>query len=168
MSMFGVSLRAIVLAIGIVALLPAVSFAQAISESHLNAAREAVGAAKASRSFDNVLPLLSEQTQNRLIRVRPDLHAEISAVVEEIALTMVNRRDELDNDVARVWARAFTEEELATIKQFYLSSAGAKLADIGPQVINESFQAARGWSDRIGAELFEKARAELNNRGHEF
>lgn len=168
MSRFGVTLRALVLAAGLVVMLPVVAFAQAISDSHLTAAREAVMASKASRSFDNVLPLLSEQTQNRLIRIRPDLHAEINEVVEEITLTMAVRRDELDNDIARVWARAFTEEELVTIKAFYESSAGAKLAEIGPRVINESFAAAKGWSDRIGAELFEKAQEELADRGHEF
>jgi len=168
MSKFAVDLRAIVLAVAVLALLPGMSYGQAISESHLNAAKQAVAAAKASRSFDNVLPLLSEQTQNRLILVRPDLHSEIAEVVEKLALTMVSRRDELDNDIARVWARAFTEEELETIRLFYLSSAGIKLADIGPQVINDSFQAAKGWSDRIGAELFEKAQAELVARGFEF
>ena len=91
--------------------------------------------AKASRGFDNVLPLLSEKVQDEIIRLRPDLYKQITDVVQQEALKLVARRADLDNDVARIWAKAFTEEELNSITAFYKSPAGQKFVDIGPQVI---------------------------------
>jgi hypothetical protein len=142
--------------------------AQEISESHLAAAVAVVSAAKATRGFDDLLPAVSQQVQNQLIRMRPDLHKEITDVVDGEALKLVSRRPELDNAIARLWARAFTEEELISIAAFYQSPAGQKFYEFGPKVISESLQAARSWSDRVREELLEKARAELKAKGVEF
>jgi hypothetical protein len=142
--------------------------AQEISQSHLAAALDALASAKASRGFDTVLPALSERVQNQLIRIRPDLHKQITDVVEAVALKLVARRADLDNDIARIWAKSFTEEELLAIAAFFKSPAGVKYADLGPRVIAESYQAVQGWSDRVGAELLEKSREELKKQGVEF
>src|SRR5690606_11425700 len=119
-----------------------------------------------ARGFDAILPMVAEQTQNRLIRSRPDLHKEIGEAVEGVATQLVDRRDDLDNDVARVWAKAFTEEELRQLSAFYKSPAGAKLAEIGPEVLSSSFGVAKNWSDRVAEEMLEKARAQLTSQGH--
>jgi hypothetical protein len=148
--------------------LAAPGVAQEISESHLAAARAAVTSARTAEGFDNVLPVIADQVQNSLIRQRPDLHAEISDAVNAVAINLAVRRADLDNDVARVWARAFTEEELATITAFYRSPAGQKLAEVGPKVLEETLGVLQGWGDRIGEELLEKSREELKNRGIEF
>lgn len=142
--------------------------AQDISQSHLTAALDALSSARAARGFDTVLPALSERVQNQLIRIRPDLHKEITDVVEAVALKLVARRADLDNDVARIWAKNFSEEELVAIAAFFKSPAGTKYAELGPRVIAESYQAVQGWSDRVGAELLEKSREELKKQGVEF
>ena len=142
--------------------------AQEISQSHLNAALAAIASAKASRGFDTVLPALSEGVQNQLIRVRPDLHKEITAVVEAVALKLVPRRADLDNDIARIWAKAFTEEELVSIAEFFNSPAGTKYAELAPKVIADTYQAVQNWSDRVGEEMLQTSREELKKQGIEF
>jgi hypothetical protein len=139
-----------------------------VTPSHLAAALEAVHSAKASKGFDNVLPLLSEKVQDEIIRLRPDLYKQIADVVQQQALKLVARRADLDTDVARIWANAFSEEELKSITAFYKSSAGLKFVDIGPQVVGASLQAVKTWSDRVGQELLDKSRAELKKQGVEF
>jgi hypothetical protein len=136
-----------------------------ITPSRLAAALEAVHSAKASKGFDNVLPLLSEKVQDEIIRLRPDLYKQIADVVQQEALKLVARRADLDTDVARIWANAFTEEELKSITAFYKSPAGLKFVDIGPQVVGASLQAVKTWSDRVGQELLDKSRAELKKQG---
>jgi hypothetical protein len=144
------------------------SRADDVTPSHLAAALEAVHSAKASKGFDNVLPLLSEKVQDQIIRLRPDLYKQITDVVQQEALKLVARRGDLDADVARIWANAFTEEELKAITAFYKSPAGLKFVDIGPQVVGASLQAVKGWSDRVGQELLQKSREELKKQGVEF
>jgi uncharacterized protein len=139
-----------------------------ITPSRMAAALEAVRSAKASKDYDNVLPILSERVQDSIIRLRPDLYKQISDVVRQEALKLVNRRADLDNDIARVWANAFTEDELKAITAFYKSPAGLKLADLGPQVVANSLQAVKGWSDKVGQELMQNSREELKKQGIEF
>jgi hypothetical protein len=142
--------------------------ADEITPSHLAAALEAVHSAKASKGFDNVLPLVSEKVEDQLIKVRPDLYKEITDAVQKEALKLVAKRADLDNDVAHIWANSFTEEELKSITAFYKSPAGLKFVDIGPKVIGDSLQAVKTWSDKIGQQLIDNSRATLKTQGVEF
>jgi uncharacterized protein len=168
MSLNRLFIRVAVLGWTIVAFAIGPASGQEISESHLAAAVAVVNAAKATRGFDDLLPAVSQQVQNQLIRQRPDIHKQIVEVVDGEALKLVARRPELDTAIARLWARAFTEEELVSITAFYQSPAGQKFYEFGPKVISESLQAARSWSDRVREELLEKARTELKTQGVEF
>lgn len=144
-----------------------VAVAQEISAEQVALAVEVVRSAGATRGFDNVLPLLAQQATDRLIRVRPDLHQQITETVESVALKLAARRSELDTDIARIWAKYFTQDELQTLLTFYQSDAGKKLAETGPQVMGEAYQAVDRWSGRIGEELLESTRAELKAKGVE-
>ena len=167
MSFIGSFVRAAIVGAALMAVAPA-AFAQEITASHLAVALDVVKSAKASRGFDSVLPLLAEQVENKLIRVRPDLNKEIVTAVEDAALKLSARRSDLDNDVARIWAKAFSEEELNTIAAFYKSPAGQKFADVGAQVVAESYQAVGHWSDRVGEELLQKSKDGLKAQGITF
>jgi len=167
MSFIGKFVRAAIVGVALTAVAPA-AFAQEISASHLAVALDVVKSAKASRGFDGVLPLLAEQVENKLIRVRPDLNKQIVQTVEDAALKLASRRSDLDNDIARIWAKAFTEEELQTIAAFYKSPAGIKFADTGPKVVSDSYQAVDAWSNRVGDELLQKARDDLKAQGIQF
>jgi hypothetical protein len=144
---------------------PSYASAQEVSASQLAAALDVVHSAKASRGFDNVLPSLAAQVQDRLIRIRPDLHKQIADTVEAVALKLAVRRTDLDTDVARVWAKHFSEEELNTIATFYKSPAGQKFADVGSLVYAESLTAVQKWSDRVGDEMLDNAQKELKSQG---
>jgi hypothetical protein len=167
MSFLANLVRAAVVGVALAAA-PSLASAQEISASHLAAALDVVKSAKASRGFDNVLPTLATKVEDRLIRVRPDLHKEITAAVESAALKLASRRADLDNDVARVWAKSFSEDELKTIAEFYKTPAGQKFADVGSLVYAETLDAVNGWSDRLGEELLGKSRDELKSAGIQF
>jgi hypothetical protein len=120
-----------------------------------------------SRDLDTVLPLLAQRVQNRLISLRPDLHAEISAAVQEVALGLAVRRADLDSAIALAWARIFSEEELRSIADFFASPAGQKFIDVNPELSSVTIQTVENWSTRVGSELLEKSREELKKQGHE-
>ena len=162
------SFRASALALGIVAGLAGAARADEVTPAHLAAAKEAIDAAQNFKGFDNLLPLLAQQTQNRLIRLRPDQHQLISQVVDAESLALATRRVDLDNDVARIMAKYFSEEELQQIAAFYKTPAGIKFATLLPKVSSEALQAVKGWSDRVGEELYEKSVADLKKKGVEF
>lgn len=157
-----------VLVSAMLCLSPIHALAQEFSESHLAAAHTAATGTPLSGNFDTVLPRLVGSVQNRLISVRPDLHQEISATVQEVALRLVARRNDLDNAVALVWARAFTEEELTAIADFFASDVGKKFTALGPGIRTSTRQTVDNWSSRVGEELMDKTREDLKKDGHEF
>lgn len=142
--------------------------AQEITQTHLEAALEVLKSSPASRSYDDLLPAVADAVKSQLILQRPDLHKQISETVDTLVVTLVPRRSDLDNDLARVWAKGFTEDELVTIASFYSSPAGQKFSQIGPNVISEGYKVAEGWAVRVREELLEKSRLELQKEGVEF
>jgi hypothetical protein len=141
--------------------------AQEFSESHLAAAKAAAISSPMAQEFNNLLPFLAQRVQNRLVSLRPDLHEVIAKTVQDVALRLAARRGDLDNAVALIWARAFTEDELNEIAAFYTSEVGKKFVSLGPSLGQQTVQTASNWSNRVGEELLDKAREELKKQGHE-
>ncbi len=142
--------------------------AQEISPSQLAAALDVVNATVATASFDSQLPKVASDVADRLIRTRPDLHQQITDTVQAEALKLAVRRKDLDQDVARVYAKAFSEEELVAIAKFLKSPVGQKYQTEGPKVFADTFNAVQAWADRVGAELLDKTKEQLKQQGYEF
>jgi hypothetical protein len=168
MTQIGKLLRTAAVLAALVALPASPLFAQEISPSQLAAALDVINAQPSTASYDTLLPTIANDVTNRLIRARPDLHQEIADTVQAVALKLVVRRRELDQDVARVYAKAFSEDELKAIATFLKSPAGQKYQTDGPKVIADSFQTVQAWSDRVGTDLVDKTREDLKKQGHEF
>jgi hypothetical protein len=143
--------------------------AQEISQSHLAAAERLTLSAPQIGDWDRYLPGVAAATTDRLIRQRPDLFRQITDVVDAVAVKLVPRRAELDNDIARIWAKNFTEEELVAIDAFFSSGLGKKYKDVAVKTVGpDILQAAKNWRSRLGDEMLAEATAELKKQGFEF
>jgi hypothetical protein len=168
MPLLGKVISAAVLGLALVAASWGAAVAQEISESRMALARQVVKSAPVLGNFDGILPDLMIDAQMRLINLRPDLYKQIATVVEATAVSLIPRRSDLDNDIARAWARAFTDDELRAINAFFTSPAGLKYKMAAPTVGNDILQAGRNWADRLAAELFDRSLAELQKQGNKF
>jgi len=144
------------------------AYADEIKPSQLAAALEAINAADIPQGFDTVLPRLAARVEDSLIRARPDLHTQITQTVDATALQLADRKNDLNNDVARIWAKVYTEEELKTLTAFYKSSAGQKSLTQGAQIAKDTVAAADQWANRVGSELLDKSREALKAQGVKF
>ena len=138
--------------------------AQDVSDAHLAAARDAVGAIGATQQFDNILLGAALNLKSQLIQTNPDQQAVISATVDEVALQLAGRRGDLETEAARVYANYFTEGELASIAEFYGSEAGQKLIANGPQATRDVLRAADIWGRGIGRDLAQSVGTVLQER----
>ncbi len=114
-----------------------------------------------ARMFDEVLPMVADQTKNAFIRANPDMQLGIISVVDQIAVSLVSRRPELDNYLARVWASGFSNDEMADLIAFYESDTGKKFSATLPQLLAVQAAAAQEWGKSVSAEMQEKVTAEL-------
>ncbi|SHI65134.1 hypothetical protein SAMN02745911_0761 [Aureimonas altamirensis DSM 21988] len=133
--------------------------AQEISPSHLAAARQAVDAIDTTEQFDQILLNAATQIKAELIVNNPNLQSEISTMVDDNAIALAPRRADLENEIARIYAKIFTEQELREIGQFYASEAGRKLLAQGPAAVRETMGAADIWANGIVRDLRQSAEA---------
>lgn len=138
---------------------------QDISEEHLKAAREAVAASKSTRTLDAILPQLAERSKTQLIDTRPDAAEQISTIVDDVAISLAPRRGDLEEEVARAYARIFTADELKEISTFYNTEAGKKLIEQTPVVARAIDQAARVWTNGIRRDLQQEVAKKLGEAG---
>lgn len=146
------------------------SFAQEdqdIPRAHMALAQQAIELSGAAAGFDDILPLVAEQTKGLFIRSNPALTQEIETVTDEVALEFARKRADLDITIQGVWARRFSEDELTEIITFYKSPVGSKLARLSPEMLALSVGAAKQWSDELSTTLVTRVREEMQKRGHQ-
>jgi uncharacterized protein len=113
------------------------------------------------RTYDEVLPLVADRAKNAFIRANPDMQLGIISIVDRVAVSLVSRRPELDNYLARVWASAFTADEMQELVDFYDSDIGKKFASTMPRMLAVQAAAAQEWGRSVGEELQQKVSEEL-------
>ncbi|OQM76773.1 DUF2059 domain-containing protein [Manganibacter manganicus] len=143
----------VVLAASAIVAFSAPAFSQDISDSHLQAARDAIEAIHATDSFDGILPQAASALQSQLIQKNPNLQQLIIETVSEKALALASRRADLEKEAANAYAKVFSEDELKSIAAFYSSEAGKKLLKDGPLVSRELVKAANIWQNGIARDL---------------
>lgn len=138
-----------------------------IPRPHMALAQQAIEASGAAVGFDDILPLVAEQTKGLFIRSNPALTAEIEEVTDAVAFEFARKRADLDISIQGVWARRFSEAELSEIIAFYKSPVGSKLASLSPEMLALSVGAAKQWSDELSVTLVTRVREEMQKRGHQ-
>ncbi|MET1415048.1 DUF2059 domain-containing protein [Roseibium sp. HPY-6] len=135
-----------------------------ISESHIAAAKRVAEVTKVLEPFDDILPILAEQTRTAFIQAEPTRAEEIIEVTQEVALQLAPSRAELNALVYQAWAKNFTEDELNELAVFYQTELGQKLTSTLPAVTQLSVGAAREWQDKTSTDMVTMVQQELQKR----
>ena len=129
------------------------ALAQDFSESHLEAARKAITASRSSERLDDILPQMAEEAKAELIRTNPDKEAVLTEIVDSVAISFAGRRADLENEIAQIFAKVFSEAELNQIAEFYSSEAGQKFLRESPIVLREMGNAAQVWAGGLKRDM---------------
>ncbi len=128
-------------------------YGQEISDSHLKQAFKAVSAINATDAFDSILQDVAQVLKRELIQKDPNLQPLISTTVDEKTIGLASRRGDLEREAALAYAKAFTEEDLKAIAEFYGSPVGRKLIEEGPIVTRQVGEAANIWQRGVARDL---------------
>jgi hypothetical protein len=129
------------------------------------AARELMEASGASVQFDQVIPVLTGHLTQTFVQLAPDRAREIREVMGELVKRFSQRKTELIDEVAVIYAQRMTTEDMREVAKFYRSGAGRRLVEAQPQILRQSMSVGQAWGQRIGAELDAEMRRELKKRG---
>ena len=159
--------HALAAAAGLLALvaLPAIMCAEAPNAERVAAAKELMQSAGVAAQFDEVMPYLMRQLAQSFTAIAPDKGTEIGEVFGQLATKFVDRKGELIDEIATLYAEKLTSQELAALIAFYKSPIGLKFVAVQPEIMRQSMMAGQRWGARLGREIEEEARRELKKRG---
>jgi hypothetical protein len=141
--------------------------AQQPSAQALATAKEVIAVIGAAAIYEPVLPGVIEQAKNVLLQSNPMLGKELNEVAVKLRAEFSSRTVEAVNDMAKLYASRFTEQELKDTLAFYKSPLGRKLLTEEPQILDQSMRNTQTWANRLSEEVIGKFRIEMKKRGHE-
>ena len=135
--------------------------AQDVPPEHLKAAKDVISALGATERFDAILPSLAERLKSEYILASPNYQDQIGKTVDAEALALAPRRADLEKEIATIFAKSFTADELKQIAAFYSSDVGKKYLKTLPLVQRDSLKAADIWANGISRDLTNQSTQKL-------
>jgi len=140
--------------------------AQPVSDDAIAAARELMIVMRATDQFKALLPNVVQAMKPAVVQGRPDVEKDFDVIVPVLLEGMNVRVDELTNELATVYARNFTADEMRQITAFYRSVTGQRFVEKMPAVAQQSLPVGQAWGQKVAAELQGRIAEELRKRGH--
>jgi hypothetical protein len=130
-------------------------------------AKELLAAKNATAMFDPIIPGVIQSTMNTFLPTNPNLFKELNEVAGRLRNELGARRNEIIDDIARLYAQRFSEAEMKEVINFYRSPVGKKFVNEEPAVIDQGLHRAEAWSRRMAEEVLTRFRAEMKKKGHD-
>jgi hypothetical protein len=137
------------------------------SASALTTAKELITTKGAAAIFEPVVTGVVEQVKSVFLRTNPMLSKDLNEVALKLRADYAPRGAEILNDMAKLYATRFTEQELKDALAFYKSPLGSKLLAEEPKILDEGMRSAQTWANKLSEEVMGKMRAEMKKRGHD-
>ncbi len=158
-------LAAAVLTIATAVALAAPVAAQEVAPDQLALARKYVDLTDRSAIFEVTLVETGVETMRTLVAQNPEMIDPVNVAVETVLGKYKERKSELLDQFARIYAVRFTPEELQQIVAFYESPAGTKLAAANSEINNDLRRVLQVFETNLKTEFFAAVRSELRAAG---
>ena len=96
---------------------------QQTSVAAITTAKELIIATKATTIFDPLIAGVVEQAKLLFLQQNPGLATDLNEIAEKMRTDLAPRFSELNDEMAKLYATHFTDEELKAILAFYKSPA---------------------------------------------
>jgi hypothetical protein len=143
------------------------AMAQELAPEHLALARQYVDLTDRANIYEVTLVETGIQTMRQIVTQNPEIIDQTDAAIKKILEEYRDRKGELLDQFARIYAVRFTMEELQQIVDFYSSPTGQKLATTNIEVNQDLQNVIAVFENNLNREFFAKVRAELRTQGVE-
>ena len=130
-------------------------------------AKELIVLKGSTQLWDAVVPGVIEQVKAVFMQTNPALGRELNDVAAQLRTEYAPRASQLVDQVAQLYARTFTEQELKDALTFYKSPLGRKIVNEEPKVLDDGFRRIQQWANKFSEEVMSKMRAEMKKKGYD-
>ncbi|GIK81777.1 MAG: DUF2059 domain-containing protein [Pseudorhodoplanes sp.] len=140
--------------------------AQQPSASAVATAKEILVVKGSLTMFEPIVPGVVEQVKNVLLQQSPNLQKELNDTATALRTQFTPKFEELREDIARLYASRFAEQELKDLLAFFKSPLGKKLLIEEANFVEQTLTRAQDWSNRLADEVMVSFRSEMKKKGH--
>jgi hypothetical protein len=137
------------------------------SPAAIAAAKEILVLKNASAMYASAVPNIVQRTKDSVIQNNLNYQKDLNEVAVIVAQTMAGREKEISEQMAKIYASDFTEQELKDLVAFYKSPLGQKLLAQEPKSIAASMNYMNQWAAAFAEEVNGQFRSEMRKRGKE-
>ncbi len=130
-------------------------------------ARELLELKGGSQMFEGMINGVIESAKNSFLPNNPNLNRPLNEVAVQLRKEFEVKKLELANEVARVYARRFTEQELRELLAFYKTTLGRKVLSEEALAVEDGFKRAQEWTSEFSDQVLTKMRVEMRKKGHD-
>ena len=165
MKAIGSTSRVAAVAVALVAFGPPAQ-SQQPSAAAMATAKQLIASTSATTVFNPLIAGVVEQAKLLYLQQNPALAKDLNEIAEKMRTDLAPRFAELSDEMAKLYAMHFTDQELKAILVFYQSPAGKKLLAQQPTVVDDSMKFAQDWANKLSDQVIANMRDELKKRGH--
>jgi hypothetical protein len=136
------------------------------SPEAMAAARELLVTMRAADNFKAIMPAIMSSLKPAIVQNRPQVERDYDALVPVLLEGMDARLNEMIDQVAALYARTFTTEELREVVAFYRGPTGQKFVQRMPLIMQESMLIGQRFGQSVSTEIRDRMIEELRKRGH--
>ena len=136
-----------------------------VSASAMQAARDLLAAKGVGQVYANAVPNIVERAKAQLLANNLNYQKDLNETAITIAQQMAGREKEIGEQMAKIYANDFTEQELKDMTAFYKSPLGQKMLAQEPKSIQSSMGFMGQWAQNFGEAVVAQFRAEMQKRG---
>jgi hypothetical protein len=140
--------------------------AQTPAPDAVAAARSLVTTMKLADQYKALLPAILLGLRPALTQDRPELERDYDAMMPTIADAFTPYYSTMVDNMAIVYAKNFTVDELRGIEAFYRQPAGQKLLEKAPAMAQQSMQIGQDVGRKASEDLRARLTEALRQKGH--
>jgi uncharacterized protein len=139
--------------------------AKPVAPSAMAAARDLMAARNLGQVYANAVPSIIQRVKDQILANNLSYQKDLNEVAAAEAQTMTGREKEIGEQMARIYATDFTEQELKDLTTFYKSALGQKVLAQEPKTEQAIGLYLNQWAQSFSQTVIGDFREEMKKRG---
>jgi uncharacterized protein len=144
---------------------PAAPQLKPVSPSAMQAAKDLLTVKNVSQIYANAIPNIVQRTKDTFLAANLSYQKDLNEVALIVAQAEAGKDKEIAEQMAKIYANDFTEQELKDLTAFYKLPLGQKLLKQEPISIQSSMLYMNQWAQAMSEAVVNEFRAEMKKRG---
>ena len=135
------------------------------SPAAIAAAKELLALKGVGGIYAAAVPNLVQRAKDQLVGSNLNYQKDLNEVAVIVAQSLAGREKEIGEQMAKIYASDFTEQELKDLNAFYKTPVGQKLLAQEPKSVQASMTYMQQWAQSFSDTVMGEFRSEMKKRG---